>query len=494
MRNNIFYAIVFGFTLGIFFRSFFEWGYFFVALFIFLALIIFVSSFLFHNIKNIIVLISIFILTFGLGIFRFHVSDIKPPLYLEQQIGSSIELQGIIVDEPDQRESNTKLTVEIDKKVRVLITTKTYPEFQYGDKIKFSGKFQKPSNFITDIGKEFDYINYLAKDKIYYQVFYPKIEFISEGRGNFIKRNLFALKHSFLGSISKLISDPEASLMGGLLLGTKQALGGELQDDFIKVGIIHIVVLSGYNVTIVAESLLRFFSAFLRRSVAISIGVISIILFAIITGAGATIVRASIMALLVLFARITGRTYDITRALFLAGFLMLIHNPWILVFDISFQLSFLATIGLIFLAPKIIKYIRFLPKTLGLRDILSATIAVQLFLLPFILYKMGTLSIVSPIVNLLILPLIPLTMLFGFLAGIFNFITVVIATPFAWIAYIFLHYEISLSQAFANLSFASITAKSFPLIFVIIIYLMIFYYLIKTNNSKAKNIKTQRFG
>src|SRR3989344_1527391 len=117
MRNNIFYAIVFGFTLWIFFRSFFEWGYFFVALFIFLALIIFVSSFLFHNIKNIIVLISIFILTFGLGIFRFHVSDIKPPLYLEQQIGSSIELQGIIVDEPDQRESNTKLTVEIDKKV-----------------------------------------------------------------------------------------------------------------------------------------------------------------------------------------------------------------------------------------------------------------------------------------------------------------------------------------------------------------------------------------
>ncbi|MCH8329246.1 MAG: ComEC/Rec2 family competence protein [Nanoarchaeota archaeon] len=185
------------------------------------------------------------------------------------------------------------------------------------------------------------------------------------------------------------------------MLGTKQSLGEELKQDFIDTGIVHIVVLSGYNVTIVSDAIVGFFGYFLSGMVAFSLGLISIVFFAIMTGAGATIVRASIMAILVLIARRIGRTYEITRALLLAGLVMLIHNPWILVFDISFQLSFLATVGLIYLAPRFEKYVRFLPKFWDIRGIFAATIATQLFVLPFILYKMGTLSLVSPFVNLL---------------------------------------------------------------------------------------------
>src|SRR3989344_1278281 len=486
MKDEVFYVIVFGFTLGIFFRSFFNWGWSWIAFFLLLSFFLFFSSLILKNIKNVTILISVFVLTFGLGVWRFYISDIKLPPSLEEKIESRVKFEDLIINEPDQRENNTKLTVELQKGIRVLITTDLYPEFKYGDYIKFNGTCKKPINFTTDVGKEFDYINYLAKDKIYYQVFYPEIEIISSGGGNFIKSNLFNLKHSFLNKINKLIPAPESSLLGGLLLGTKQALGGELQDDFIKVGIIHIVVLSGYNVTIVAESLMRFFKSFLRKTVATSLGVISIVLFAIITGAGATIIRASIMAILVLLARATGRTYDIIRALLLAGFLMLIHNPWILVFDISFELSFLATIGLIYLTPRIVEYVQFLPKTLDLRGIFSATIAVQFFVLPFILYKMGTLSLVAPIVNLLILPLIPLTMLVGFLTGVLGFIISVLSVPFAWISYLLLHLEISLAQIFANFSFASMTVKSFPLILVVLIYLFIGWYLIKHKNKDER--------
>ena len=191
-------------------------------------------------------------------------------------------------------------------------------------------------------------------------MFYPSVELIESGHGNIIKRGLFSFKRTFLEKVGKVIPDPQVSLLGGLVVGAKQSLGEKLQEDFRKTGIIHIVVLSGYNVTIVAEAIMRFFS-FLPFLFGISVGVIAIIFFAIMTGGSATIIRASLMAILVLLARATGRTQTITRALFIAGFLMLIHNPKILVFDSSFQLSFTATIALIYLAPKIEKHFHLVP-------------------------------------------------------------------------------------------------------------------------------------
>ena len=133
--------------------------------------------------------------------------------------------------------------------------------------------------------------------------------------------------------------EPHSAFLGGITIGAREGLPESLQEKFRTTGVAHIVALSGYNITIVAETIMLFLS-FLPQYLAIGGGVIGVILFAIMTGASATVLRASIMALLALTARATGRIYTVSWALFLVGFFMVLQNPKILRFDTSFQLSF----------------------------------------------------------------------------------------------------------------------------------------------------------
>ena len=117
--------------------------------------------------------------------------DISAPSVFGSQVSQKVVLSGEIIDEPSITENNQKLTVEIEKnenKTIVLLSANLDEEFKYGNKINFEGKLEKPENFITDQGKEFDYVNYLRKDGIFYVMSYPKIEIVSRGNGNFIKK------------------------------------------------------------------------------------------------------------------------------------------------------------------------------------------------------------------------------------------------------------------------------------------------------------------
>ncbi|MCH7597773.1 ComEC/Rec2 family competence protein [Patescibacteria group bacterium] len=474
MRGSILYSFIISFVLGVALRSFFDFGLFFALFLIFLSLLLFVYYFLICTGKSrgeisLFFLISLAVLAFGLGVLRFDLADLeRGEALLERQIGEEIAVVGIVFDEPDERETTTRLVVKLDTfsgkaiSTKALIVTERYPAFSYGDRIAITGILEKPKNFESGMGKEFDYVSYLGKDDIFYTIAFPTVEFVSAGEGNSVKSILFNIKREFLDTVSKLIPDPQASLLGGLVVGAKQSLGTVLQDKFRKTGIIHIVVLSGYNVTIVAEAIMRFFS-FLPKAAGMSLGALSIVFFAVMTGASATIVRASVMALLVILARATGRTYMITRALFLAGFFMVLHNPKIVIFDPSFQLSFLATIGLIYLAPQIEAYFKLVPTKWQLREFATATIATQLFVLPLILYMMGELSLVALPVNMLILMFVPLTMLFGFLTGVVGFVSLTLATPFAWVTHALLTYELFVVDIFSVLPFASISIQTFPL-------------------------------
>jgi competence protein ComEC len=176
------------------------------------------------------------------------------------------------------------------------------------------------------------------------------------------------------------------------------------------------------------------------------------------------------MALLVILARVTGRQYNVTRALFMAGGLMVIHNPKILAFDVSFQLSFMATLGLIYLSPKIIEYLKFLPSKFQIRELMAATIATQLFVLPILLFKVGNLSIISPIANLIVLPFIPLTMLFGFFTSLVGLISSLISLPLATISYFLLHFQITIVQLLSGLPFSSVSIETFPLWGLLLVY------------------------
>ncbi len=482
MGDRIFYIICFGFILGVLLRSFLFVNFYIVTLFCIISFALFVFFSLISKHKWGI-LFSIFIFTFCFGILQFHIADKSVPYFFESKVDQRISFSGEIVDEPTLRENNQKLIVEVENKgdnIKILVSANFDEDYKYGDEINFKGILKKPDNFVTDQGKNFDYINYLKKDGIFYTVNYPIIEIISNGHGNKIKSTLFFIKEQFLEKINFVIKNPENLLMGGLILGEKSSFDESLKQNFINTGTIHIVALSGYNITIVAEWFIKLF-AFLPTNFGITMGILAIFLFVLMTGMGSTAIRAGIMASLALYARASGRTYDVARALLLAGVIMIILNPFVLVYDVSFQLSFIATIALIFFTPKIEKYFLWTPKRFGLRDIISVTSAVYIFVLPFILYKMGNLSLVALPANVMILPFIPFTMLLGFITGFLGIIHYVLSIPAGYLSYLMLHYILGVINLFAKIPFASLSIPDFPLFLTLLIYAYFIYRLFGRN-------------
>jgi competence protein ComEC len=489
MTNKVFLSTIFGFLTGILLASLVSTNIYFVAcaaligtLFLVLAIANFVP-------RTSALVASLFFIAIAFGVLRFYIKDSAEPRHeLDNFVEENVEVVGIIKSEVDVRQSSQRILLSAEKITlrgesydidqKILVSTELFPQYDYGERIKVSGKLKTPENFTTDIGKEFDYISYLRKDSIFYTMSFAHAEVLARGEGSKLVAGILFVKHRFLESIESVIPAPESALLGGLLLGTKQSLGDKLQQSFVDTGLVHIIVLSGYNVTIIAEALIKLLS-FISISAGIYFGGLAIVLFVIMTGAGATIVRAGIMAILALVARATGRTSETTRALLLAAALMVLHNPYILFFDISFQLSFMATLGLIFVSPIFTKWFRFIPERFGLREVISATIGVQAFVLPFILYKMGNLSLVAPFTNTLVLPLIPMTMFFGFVSGSLGFISNILALPFGWLAYILLKFEIGVVEIFSRLPFATIKLAHLPFIIVVIFYGMAGWYLIR---------------
>lgn len=426
-------------------------------------------------------------LLFGLG--RVYVSDLYKGSELTQLAGQKLLVDGIVVDDPDVRETNTKLTVKVlnvspelrlgnkssealASNEKILVTTSMYPEFQYGDKVKMSVILREPSLIENEDGRVFDYIGYLRVRGIWYTASFTEVDLISSGHGNIIKSALFKTKHVFTDSIGNAIPEPESSLLAGLLLGTKQSLGKDILEEFQKTGTSHIVVLSGYNIAIVAESIMSFFK-FMPKNFAFGAGVTGIILFIILSGGGASAWRAGIMVLVALIAKKFGRDYKASRVLAFVIVLMLAPNPLLLVFDPSFQLSILATIGLIFVSPLISPYLTKITERFGLREIVASTIATQITVLPFLIYNTGLLSLVSLPVNVLILSTIPLTMLLGFITGIFGLVSLYLSFIPALFAYALLWYQLTIVHIGASIPFGSIKLPAFSPVVLVVFYLII---------------------
>jgi competence protein ComEC len=442
MSQKAIAVLLAGFLGGVLLRSFMNFGWQFAGFFVFLGVVMLLISLMTES-RKLISLIAIFLIAMALGMGRYEAKDYKNTAVLEQKIGQKITLEGVVIDEPDEREYYRRLVIYSNDN-KILIYSWLYPEFQYGDKIKISGLLKKPS----DLNSSFSWIDYLAKDDIYFEMIYPGIEFVSSGQGSWLKEKLFILKENFLNSLTKVIPEPHSAFMGGLTIGAKQSIPKNLMEDFRQTGIIHIVVLSGYNITLVADTMMKIFG-FMPKILGIGFGALGIILFTIMTGASAATVRASIMALLVVLARATGRIYEIAWALFITAFFMILHNPKILRFDAGFQLSFLATLSLIILAPKLESKFQFLPKKFKIREITVATVSAQIFVLPVLLYKTGMFPIFSLPVNLLILIFVPITMFFGFLTGGLGMFSYYLSVPFGWLSYILLQYELWIVKLFS---------------------------------------------
>jgi competence protein ComEC len=350
-----------------------------------------------------------------------------------------------------------------------------YADVSYGDRIEIKGTLKLPESFDTDTGRVFDYAGYLKARGVSEVLYRAKIEVLAHGEGNGVLLKLFTLKRGFMDALERAIPEPAAGLGEGLLLGVKRALGEDLEETFRTVGIIHIVVLSGYNIMIVADSVMRFLALFFLPRTRLIIGILTIVLFAILVGLSATVVRASMMAVLVLIARATGRQYAVLRALALAGTVMLVINPYLLVYDPGFQLSFLATLGLILLSPELEIRMPRIPSTLGIRGYLATTLGTQLFVLPVLLYSMGTLSFVSVLANVLVLPMVPIAMFLTFITGIVATIIAPLGIFVGFIAHLSLSYIIKIAELLSTIPFAAVTIPAFPWWGIVIMYAFIIW-------------------
>jgi competence protein ComEC len=379
---------------------------------------------------------------------------------LKRDVGQVVEYVGTVSTELQMKDFLQSFVLETDKSMLIKTGMDKFQELHYGDRVRVSGKLSAPRNFASNGGRSFDYIDYLGKDGIFYEFKKAKVEVVEKANTTNISGTLFSLKQQFIHNLKLILGEPHAALASGLVVGEKAALGQDLIDDFRKAGLIHIVVLSGYNITIIGTSIRRLLS-FLPRNLGIILGGIGIILFGILVGGGATVVRSCVMAVIALLGELMRRDYDVSRALLIAAALMLVQNPLILLYDPSFQLSFLATLGLVLLSSPIEKKLTFITEKGGLRQLFASTIATQIFVLPLIFYMMGQLSLIGIIVNIIVLPVIPLTMLLIFLCGFSGFFSHILSEIAGWGSHILLSYELMMVRFFAHLPFASINVPAF---------------------------------
>ncbi|MDP3014730.1 MAG: ComEC/Rec2 family competence protein [Candidatus Subteraquimicrobiales bacterium] len=276
----------------------------------------------------------------------------------------------------------------------------------------------------------------------------------------------------------------------GLLLGGSQGFSSEFLNAIKNSGTSHLVAVSGYNVSIITIILFRYIRAAFSRRSAIIFSIIFLICFCLLSGATASVVRASLMGLMYIIAKIIGRRGAIVNSLFVAAFFMLILNPFAL-WDIGFELSFMATFGLIFLGEPMIKLFFGRLKDGTAKDVASTlceTISAQLFTLPILLSAFGKISIIAPIANVLILLLVPLAMLLIFISVIGAFLWQNIGLLLAGVAYVLLDYFMTVIKFFGSLKMAAMQISiSNPLV-IIGMYFAIFalaVYVRKIKSVKA---------
>jgi len=422
------------------------------------------------------VIIGFCILFMVAGIWRHQLAELRTmnnELRNLNDSGQEIVLIGVVAVEPDIRENNIKLTIKPDNiEGKVLITTSRYPEYQYGDKLKITGELRTPPVF-----EEFNYRDYLKKDGVYSVMNWPEIEILDRedyrSLTSIVYAKILSFKNKLRESIYQNLSPPQSSILGAIILGDKSRISEGWKEKLNYAGVRHLTAVSGMHVAILTSVLMTLLIGLgLWRQQAFYFAIILITLFIVMTGFQPSAIRAGIMGGLFLFAQYLGRINISSRAIIFAGAVMLAQNPLLLRLDVGFQLSFLAMMGIIYLLPTFRNWFRKIPNLFQFRNIISITLSAQIFTLPILIYNFGYLSLVAPVTNVLILPLLPFIMIFGFIFGLLGMFWQTLGWVFSWPAWFLLTYLTKIVDWFSSQSFASLNLE-ISWIWPILLYLIL---------------------
>lgn len=347
-----------------------------------------------------------------------------------QPVGESVawvqgkhRVQGDIVDvNPGSATSGLTLAnVLIDdaaKVDRVLVTVPRYPSSKIGDRVSVTCDLHQAEPI-----EGFDYKTYLAIRDVYAVCLTDEAPLVVGTASPTLRLALTQLREHLSRRIATILPEPESTLLIGLLLG-RADFSQAWRDNFLVTGTTHIVAASGFNVSLVVITLFGLLTWLgLRRQRAYWLLLVGIASYAILAGLEPAVVRAGVMGALVLTSQQVGRMSSMRNIVLLAVAVMLAFEPRLLLHDVGFQLSVVSTAALIWLSPHVSARLTWVPTDLELRDILASTLSATFVTLPIVILSFGQVSLIGPVVNLLVLPFVPLAMslgIFGLVASIFG--------------------------------------------------------------------------
>lgn len=377
--------------------------------------------------------VAVFVGITFLGFFYFNFYTVLQSENIP--FGQEASLEGIVFRQPKHGLKSEQVDIRLNPphEGEVRIYSEPGVRFSYGDVLEIKGRVVKSPTGRLNIAS------------------FPEITVIESGSGNILKGSLFRLRNSLISNLNEVLPPRHAALMSGLLFGERAEFTDEFKDAMQKSGTTHIVALSGYNIAIIGITLSAMLSYVVGRRRAFYASFIAIPAFVIMTGAEASVIRAGIMGMILLLAERQSRLYSFRNAVVLTALVMLLINPRILVFDLGFQLSFAALLGIVYLYPLFRKRFNISGRegVLGWRRNLFQTLSAQLAVAPIILTSFGYFSPTALFANVLILEFVPITMLFGFLTAVLGFFSFSVSLVLGWLTSIFLSYEIFIINLFS---------------------------------------------
>lgn len=373
--------------------------------------------------------------------------------------GAQVELQGVVDAEPDVRDRSVRLILRLERqrlagswvpaRGKALVQTTVFQAADYGDRLLVRGALEAPAVVGTD---GFDYRLWLARQGIGGVMRFPSVRVVETAQGNPLLAAITSARERVERVAGEILPEPQASLLRASLVGTKSATFADLTHDFVATGMIHLIATSGMKVNAVAGTVLLLFTPLVGRRRAVVVCLAGVALYVALTGATPAGVRAGLMWAAACSAVLAGRWGSSGQALALAAAVLAGIDPPAL-FDSGFQLSAVATAGLLVVGPALEPWLAALPRWAA--EPVGATVAAQVTTLPILLVGFHQLSFISPLANLLCLPVLPWVMGLGALAVAADSVSHGLGVAAGWLVWVPLTWMIDVVHALAALPFAS---------------------------------------
>jgi len=450
--------------------------------------------------RKTIILAGFCLLIFIAGALRYQ-STLRPLDHTQLQFYNDdriVQFEGMITDAPEIKRSSTVFRFSAssimigDVKSGVsgdaLVRLPFYRELHYGDVLQLKGKLETPQQF-----EDFDYKNYLANQGIYSVMNYPSVVILDRDKGLAPLSCLYYVRGKLADSLSRSLPEPQSSLAQAIMLGLRGSIPDSLMQLFYITGTTHLLAISGLNLTIILGIILSTAIWLFGRKnkIYIWLSLVLIWLYTALTGMPATVVRAAIMGSVFLLAEMLGRQRNALAALSLAAALMAAVEPGVLR-DVSFQLSFLSMLGLVFMLPYLNKFSGLAPPThsnpfiASLRKIVligsGTALAAILATWPVIAMNFHSFSWVGMPATFFAMPSFPGIIIISIFTAVAGLIWQPLGYLVGWIAWLFLSYFLFILQIFSAIPFAYIQNIKLQPWMALIYYVTLIGVLLAVNN------------